>query len=405
MKTYAIVGAGGRALHMFAQPIAAELQEHAKLIGICDPNPVRARIMSETCGGVPTYKDFDAMIAAGKPDAVIITTPDSLHDEYIIRALEAGCDAVSEKPMTTDAAKCRAILEAEERTGQQVIVTFNCRFIPYVARIRELIAEGTIGPIQSVTLEWSLDRVHGADYFRRWHRQMKNSGGLLVHKSTHHFDMVNWWLDDEPESVYANGALLYYGSNGENSGERCSSCAHASECDHYYDIGASDFTRTYYQEAEQHDGYYRDQCVFGEDVDIYDTMSLNVKYRGGTLLTYSLNAYSPYEGWKATFVGTRGRIEAQDYHSGAHVHDPLRSIQIYNQKGEQTTVQVAHSIHDHGGGDKRLRRMLFARDIADPLGQQAGSRAGAMSLLIGAAANQSIAEHRPIRIQDLLFRS
>ncbi|RKN80451.1 Gfo/Idh/MocA family protein [Paenibacillus ginsengarvi] len=402
MKKYVIVGAGGRALGMFAKPFAAELKPFAELAGVFDVNPVRATILSEQAGGVPVYNDFDAMISEVKPDAVIVTTPDALHHEYIIRALEAGCDAISEKPMTTDAEKCREIIEAERRTGKKVIVTFNCRYMPYVVRIKELLQSGTIGDILHVTLNWSLDTKHGADYFRRWHRQMKNSGGLLIHKSTHHFDMVNWWLDDEPATVYANGSRLFYGPTREERGRTCSTCAHTSTCEFHYDINASAFTKSFYKDAEQHDGYYRDQCVFGDDIDIYDTMSLSVKYSKGTQMSYSLNAYSPYEGWKATFVGTKGRIEAEDSHSGFATQEPFNYVRVYNHKGELMTVQSRKATGDHGGGDQRLRRMIFAGDVADPLGQMAGSRAGAMSLLIGAAANISIVSGEQIVISDLL---
>lgn len=402
MKKYAIVGAGGRALGMFAKPLATELKGAAELVGVCDINPIRANILSEQSGNIPVFSDFDTMIRETKPDAVIVTTPDNLHDHYIIRALEAGCDAISEKPMTTDAEKTRAIFEAEKRTGRKVIVTFNCRFMPYVVRIKELIKEGTIGDILHVSLNWSLDTSHGADYFRRWHRQMKNSGGLLIHKSTHHFDMVNWWLDDEPETVYANGSRLFYGATRENRGRTCSTCDHTKSCDFYYDVTASSFTNSFYKEAEKHDGYFRDQCVFGEDIDIYDTMSLNVKYKKNTLLTYSLNAYSPYEGWKATFVGTKGRIEAEDSHSGPGHDEPNNTIRIYNRRNEVMTLHSRKAGGAHGGGDARLRRMIFVGDVADPLGQMAGSRAGAMSLLIGAAANISISSGERIVIEDLL---
>lgn len=402
MKKYVIVGAGGRALGMFAKPFAAELRGIAELVGVYDVNPVRANILSEKAGGIRVFDDFDAMIRESKPDAVIVTTPDSLHDHYIIRSLEAGCDAISEKPMTTDADKCRAIIEAEKRTGKRVIVTFNCRFMPYVVRIKELLAKGTIGDVLHVALNWSLDTRHGADYFRRWHRQMKNSGGLLIHKSTHHFDMVNWWLNDEPETVYANGSRLFYGPTREARGRTCSTCPHTNSCEFYFDVAANEFTKSFYKEAEAYDGYYRDQCVFGEDIDIYDTMSLSVKYAKGTHLSYSLNAYSPYEGWKATFVGTNGRIEAEESHSGIPAQDPNHYIRIYNRQGELVTVQSRKASGDHGGGDQRLRRMIFAGETADPLGQMAGSRAGAMSLLIGAAANLSIVSGKQVAIADLL---
>ncbi|MBO9609434.1 MAG: Gfo/Idh/MocA family oxidoreductase [Paenibacillaceae bacterium] len=402
MTKIAIVGAGSRAYHMFSGPLTNELQGVAALVGICDTNPERARLMSEQCGGVPTFGDFDAMMERTKPDAVIVTTPDSLHDIFIIRALEAGCDVIAEKPMTTNAAKCRAILDAERRTGKKVIVTFNCRFMPYVVRVKELLREGAIGDVYGVTLEWSLDTRHGADYFRRWHRRMENSGGLLVHKSTHHFDMVNWWLDDEPEYVFANGSRQFYGPTRESRGERCATCEHKTTCAFYYDVAADTFTQSFYLGAERHDGYYRDQCVFGDNIDIYDTMSVAVKYGRGALLTYSLNAYSPYEGWRATFVGSKGRLEAGETYSGPGSADPTDEIRLYNHRGELSTLRMAKSSGEHGGGDRRLRRMLFAQDVPDVLGQQAGSRAGAMSLLIGAAANQSILELRPVRIDELL---
>ncbi|MFC3800801.1 Gfo/Idh/MocA family protein [Cohnella sp. GCM10012308] len=402
MKTYAVVGTGGRSLMMFAIPFAEELKPYAALVGVCDINPVRAERFSDKARGAPVYADFDRMLEETQPDTVIVTTPDHLHDEYIIRALEAGCDVISEKPMTTDASKCNAILDAERRTGKKVTVTFNCRFMPYVVRVKELLKDGTIGELLSVNLEWSLDKQHGSDYFRRWHRRMVNSGGLLVHKSTHHFDMVNWWLDDEPEVVSAKGRLLFYGPTRKERGERCTACEYANTCEFYFDLSADAFMKEMYRDAEGVDGYYRDQCVFGEDIDIYDTMSLSVQYSRGALLTYSLNAYSPYEGWKATFVGTKGRIEAQDFHSGFEANDPSQRIKLYRANDERTILESQKVTGLHGGGDQLLRRMLFAQDKPDPLGQMAGSRAGAMSMIIGAAANVSIAENRPIAVKDLL---
>ncbi|GIP31847.1 Gfo/Idh/MocA family protein [Paenibacillus sp. J2TS4] len=400
MKKYVIVGAGVRALHMFARPITTEFQDVAQLAAICDVNIRRAEQMSRECGNAPVYTDFDQMITEIQPDAVIITTPDHLHHEYIIRALEAGCDAISEKPMTTDAEKCRSILEAEQRTGKKVIVTFNCRFMPYVVRIKELLREGVIGDIQSVHLEWFLDRDHGADYFRRWHRRMEKSGGLLVHKSTHHFDMVNWWLEDEPDLVFAHGATRVYGPTREERGRRCLTCDYKSTCEFYFDVTANDFNKSFYYDAESMDGYYRDQCIFGDDVDIYDTMSVNVKYRQGALLTYSLTAYNPVEGWKASFVGTKGRLETQEYSRGPEANASHQSIRLYNLGGELLTYTMPKAEGVHGGGDQRLHQRLFNEPIPDPLEQQAGSWAGAMSVMIGASANRSIAEGKPFSIQQ-----
>src|SRR5690606_23821425 len=103
--------------------------------------------------------------------------------------------------------------DAVEATGRAVTVTFNYRYSPRNSALKEVIASGRIGEVTSVHFEWVLDTAHGADYFRRWHRDKDVSGGLLVHKSSHHFDLVNWWLADAPTRVYASGGLRFYGAD------------------------------------------------------------------------------------------------------------------------------------------------------------------------------------------------
>ena len=159
------------------------------------------------------------MIEEQKPDYVIVTTIDRAHHKYIIRAMELGCDVISEKPMTMDADKCQAILDAIKRTGKSLRVTFNYRYAPHNSIPRQLIMDGVIGDVKQVHFEWLLNTKHGADYFRRWHREKRNSGGLLVHKSTHHFDLVNFWLGTKPKQVFCYGDLMFYGrENAENRG-------------------------------------------------------------------------------------------------------------------------------------------------------------------------------------------
>ena len=115
--------------------------------------------------------------------------------------MEKGYDVMLEKPMTIDKEKCLEILETEKKTGKKVTVTFNCRFMPFFSAIKELLNTNIVGDILHVDLRWMLDRSHGADYFRRWHRYLDNSGGLLVHKATHHFDVVNWLIGQSPVEV------------------------------------------------------------------------------------------------------------------------------------------------------------------------------------------------------------
>lgn len=401
-KKYAFAGASGRGYSMYVRPLHNDFKDEAELVGIYDPNPIRASITSKEFGNIPVFDDFDKMIEEGKPDAVIITTVDSYHHEYIVRSLEAGCDAIVEKPLTIDAEKCNAIIDAKKATDRDIIVTFNCRYMPYFAKLKEIIKSGAIGEILNVDFEWMLDRRHGADYFRRWHRYLDKSGGLLIHKASHHFDIINWLVDQDPVKVYAIGDLKFYGPTRQDRGERCFTCSHKDSCEFYFDIEANEFIRKFYFEAEEADGYFRDRCIFSETIDIYDTMSVNVAYSEGTQLTYSLVAYSPYEGWRASFTGTEGRLEAVNYSSGQDSDREIDQIKIIKSPGETITYDVSRVKGGHGGGDEKLRDMVFRGGIPDPLGQKADLKAGIMSSIIGIAANESIKTGEPVNVADII---
>lgn len=401
-RRYAFAGASGRALSMYARPMATTFASEAVAVGVFDPNNTRARYVADQAGpDVRSFDDFPTMLRQTKPDAVIVTTIDRYHHQFIIAALEAGCDAITEKPMTIDEEKCRQVLAAEQRTGKKVTVTFNYRFSPYNTRIKEL-ASG-LGTITSVHFEWFLDRKHGADYFRRWHRRKENSGGLFVHKATHHFDLINWWLADEPAEVFARGDRRVYGPTRSERGVRCSNCRYANTCEFFVDFRPDRDKSALYFAAEHEDGYFRDRCVFDDEIDIEDTMSATVHYRNKALLSYSLVAHAPYEGWRTTITGTKGRLEAEEHHSGPGASDSTQHIRVYRDATGPEIHAVPMRLEGHGGGDIRLLRHLFSLvPLPDPLGHTAGSRAGAMSMLVGAAANRSMATGQSVRIEELL---
>lgn len=428
-KRYCLVGLGGRGPSMFGRPLVRDYTDVAELVGLCDINPARLKLAQAQLGGnIPGFTDFDEMLDKVDCDAVIVTTPCGTHHQFIIKALERGLDVISEKAMTVDAEKVRAILEAERKSTGTLKVTFNYRYVPYVTEIKRLLREGVIGDIQSVELHWFLDTLHGADYFRRWHRRKENSGGLLVHKATHHFDLVNWWIDADPLTVFAMGSRFFYGPTREKRGERCLTCKYKDSCEFYMDLTEHKSYAKLYLAAEQYDGYYRDRCIFSPEINIEDTMHVMARYSKGIQFSYTLTAYSPFEGWRLVINGNKGRLEASEPHSFIPEEAPdfatrTKSKQlidaweaargnmepekegliiIYPLFGGVKVHRVPKATGGHGGGDERLRDMLFRTGTPDPLGHAAGSRAGAMSVLLGAAANESIATGQPVSIPGLL---
>ncbi len=364
--------------------------------------------------------DFERMITETKPDVVVVTTMDSTHDHYICRAMELGCDVITEKPMTIDAEKCQRIIDTQKVTGRKVRVTFNYRYAPFRAQVKELLMSGAIGDIKSVDFHWMLDTYHGADYFRRWHREKRYSGGLLVHKATHHFDLINWWLSTVPETVYATGSRQFYKpETAERYGltrraERCQDCPESANCPFFMDLQADGIRKVLYLEQEHHDGYFRDRCVFSPEIDIEDSIQAVVNYRNGASLSYSLQAFMPWEGYTVTFNGSKGRLEhicmETSYTSGdGSVPGELvpqgTKISIHPLFKAAYDVAVDESGGGHGGSDPLLMADIFAPERpVDPYLRAADHRSGAYSILTGIAANHSIQEARPVRVDSLVQR-
>ena len=418
------------------------------VVALLDPNPGRMAYHNGVITGrgdapAATYgpDGFDAMVAEQGVDTIVVTSMDVTHDTYIVAGLEAGCRVITEKPMTTDGERARRILDTVARTGNHPTVTFNYRYHPVHERFARLLADGEIGEVTSVHFEWLLDTRHGADYFHRWHREKANSGGLMVHKASHHFDLVNWWIDQHPDTVMAFGQRRFYGrENGERLGlrrdyDRAHGSPAAADDPFGFDLNADDRTRALYLDSERYDGYQRDRNVFGEPVTIEDDMAVLARFDGGATLSYHLTAFAPWEGYRVMVNGTAGRAEL-DVVESAWTPRPVGSAPVGSPAGSTTAgihgeaasstaggaqillrrhweparvVEVPFDHAGHGGADVRLLDDLFGRadgSPAPPAEDASRLRAnevdGAYAMALGAAANVSFASGMPTRISDVL---
>ncbi|MEO6003347.1 MAG: Gfo/Idh/MocA family oxidoreductase [Opitutus sp.] len=422
-KRYVIVGVGSRH-QMYQDAIERDYPQHAELVGICDTNPGRldeARARSVKNGATPpvafTAAHFDQMLRETKPDHVIVTTIDATHDDYIVRALTAGHDVITEKPMTTTAEKCARILETKAKTGRQIRVTFNYRYSPPRTQVKDILMSGEIGDVRSVDFHWMLNTQHGADYFRRWHANKKNSGGLMVHKASHHFDLVNWWLGALPVSVTATGKREFYTpAMAKRFGlashhERCLTCPEKDKCGFYMDLAASPGLKSLYLDHEKHDGYFRDQCVWRPSIDIEDTMNVLVKYDNGVTMAYSLNAFNAWEGYTIVFNGTLGRLEhtivEQVYVNGTDtvqggISPDGVTTRVFPLRTPARRVEPWTGAGGHGGGDKVMLDEIFLPNApADKYQRASDERGGAAAIAVGIAANECFRTGQAVQIADL----
>ncbi|MBN1313773.1 MAG: Gfo/Idh/MocA family oxidoreductase [Anaerolineae bacterium] len=425
-KRYALVGTGSRA-GMFVRTITQTYPDVAELVGFCDFSQTRMdwyvkQVVDATgVGTVPTYfaDQFEKMVRETKPDVVIVTTIDYTHHDYIARAMALGCDVITEKPMTTDLPKLKTIFDAIDTNDKSLTVTFNYRYAPAYTQFRQLVLDGLIGRPLLVDFSWLLDTSHGADYFRRWHREKKNSGGLLVHKATHHFDLVNWWIDSYPVNVFGMGALSFYGKeNAEARGEhysyeRYTGVPEAKNDPFALQLTSKEALQRLYLDAEKETGYIRDRNVFGEPIDIEDTMAVTVRYNNGVLLSYCLVAYSPWEGLRVAITGTKGRIEMDIEESIIHLlgdgvadasKGPFKraKMRVFPMFGEGYEVNVSIGEGGHGGADPVMLEQIFSPNPPpDPYHRAASHIDGAASVLVGIAANQSMISGQMVSIDEL----
>lgn len=435
-RRYAIVGTGSRA-GMYLGAILGAHAEVAELVSIVDVNEGRLDyydgVIAELAPGAAKPRhwhpdDLERAIREDSVDRVIVTSPDYTHAEMVSRALRAGADVVVEKPLTIDEDGSRTIQAAVAETGRDVVMTFNYRYAPRNSAFKRVIASGAIGKPLSAHFEWVLDTSHGADYFRRWHRNKQNSGGLLIHKASHHFDLVNWWLGDVPRRVFASGGLRFYGPQNAARDGRAAGYERGTGTDSgdpfALDLRTDDKLRALYLDNERYDGYRRDQNVFADGITIEDNLSLVVDYAGGASMSYSLNAHSPWEGYRISVNGTQGRVElevvergevvlASDGHT---VIDPsavtdsaaaaaLRPngerilLQRHWQPPEQ--IEIPRGDGGHGGGDEILLHDVFVGGGDDPLGRAASSIDGVRAIAVGIAGNRSLATGLPVRTAEL----
>jgi predicted dehydrogenase len=431
-RRYVVIGTGHR-VRMYLDAMAGDHRDVADLVGLIEPNPGRLAVhvdrlaaagldMTDVLTGAPG--DLEDVIAKARADRAIITSPDFTHAGLIVRCLDAGVDVVVEKPLTIDPAGTRLIAQAVARSGRQVVVTHNYRYSPRNSGLKELVKSGAIGTPLSVTFEWVLDTAHGADYFRRWHRDKANSGGLLIHKASHHFDLVNWLLADFPVAVYARGGVRFYGAENASARgmparpERGTHDGNHSPWE--LDLRADPQLKALYLDNEAHDGYRRDQDVFGAGVTTEDNLAVIVDYGRGATLSYALNAHAPWEGYRIAVNGDAGRVELDVVERAAVLVDPQGHVVVdpsavpessSRTGGQRLTLQrhwesardvpIEEGEGGHGGGDALLLSDVFRGPGDDWLERPSSWVDGVRSIAVGMAGNESLRTGLPVAVTAL----
>lgn len=351
------LGAGnrGRLYGRFATQYPAQL----KIVGVAEPIEVRREHYRQAHGidEGRCFTTWEEVFTRPKfADAVIITTPDQLHYEPCLAALDAGYDILLEKPIAPTEAECRAILAKANATDRIVAVCHVLRYAPYFEQLRDLIQRKVIGEVVSIQHFEPIEHIHFAHSFVRgpWHNS-RASTPIILAKSCHDLDILRWLVDKPCHSVQAFGSLSWFRAANAPAGstERCTDgCAVEGTCPfsapHIYgklrrhlghlDLPADPALRdAALQERLRTTTYGR--CVYRMDNDQPDHFITNLLFADEVTASFSMEALTSYSGRRTRVMGTAGDIVGD-----------MSSLTVTDFRSGKQSVW-SEATDDHGGGD------------------------------------------------------
>lgn len=430
---YAICGLSTRGIYHFLLPLlgksttpgANDFSDVAEVVGVFDIDSKRVDTFNANQGlNLPFYAEsdgIDAMIEKAKPDVLLVAGPDFTHCEHILAGLRHGLRVVAEKPLVINCEEMNRVLAAEKESTGSLVACHNMRYTGLHRTLRKLIKDGKIGRLINIEFVYNLDTRHGTSYFYRWNRERAKSGGLCIHKSVHHLDMINFVTGDVPDMVFSFGGLNYYGPNGAHrprsaDGQPLPLKETRENCPYFKQHYAGkidpakritpgwDAMELPYDEQYAEDGY-----IYDDVIDIEDTYSTVVRFKSGASMTYSLNFSTPWEGYILALNGTEGRLELEHHSNpdptGITTAAPSREkITFFPLFGGKEEFWVEPEVGGHGGSDPRIQRDLFMGESEESkdLGLVADSRDAAYAIATGEGMWRSIKDERPYKIKELL---
>ncbi|WP_045517022.1 Gfo/Idh/MocA family protein [Neobacillus niacini] len=309
--------------------------------------------------------DYRELLERKDIDAVAILSPDYLHEEHAIAALQAGKHVYCEKPLAITVEGCDRIIEESKKSGKHLMVGFNMRYMSMYQTMKEIIDSGVIGDLKAVWVRHFVG-FGGYFYYHDWHGTAKNTTSLLLQKGSHDLDVIHWITGKYTKKVSAFGGLDFYGGDKPNT-LTCPTCDEKDTC-----TEASLKILT--------------QCAFREEIDVEDNNMLIMELEGGIKASYLQCHFTPDYSRNYTFIGTKGRVENDDVNDKIYVK--TRKSNSWNELSD-ITYDMKKEQGSHGGADPKICND-FVELVLNNKHPLTTPYAGRMSVAVGCAATESI---------------
>lgn len=407
-----IIGAGGRGINAFGNIFQSQFADQARLLAVADPNRDRAAAGLEAIGAqADIHADYRAMLARKDIDAVVVTTPDYLHEEHCIAAFRRGKHVLVDKPLAISAGGCLRVIAAAHKARKILYMGFNLRHDVVLRRIKNMLAEGQLGRVFSMhAVEYYNG---GRTYMARWNRLKKYAGSLFIHKGSHDFDIINWFMQPARPvrvSCFANvfclhpKGLPFKTRPGVKPGPTCSACAYQAVCPDVNHLAIKSFAgvsadklaarnRMFDANAAKKDGYHKDLCIYLSDKDTHDQGVAIVEYDNGAVAMHSECFVTPLTDRLYRLDGTLGHLEASLHENRIEIRPRWSQ--------DQSVHKLSRGAGGHGGADPHMCAE-FMNCIRQGLRPGASGIDGAWSVAIGEACELSRTKKRMVEIREVL---
>lgn len=372
MKQFSVViiGAGNRG-GRYAR-IMADHKDKFKVVAVADPRQTDREYVQSLhgFGDEGCFNSWQELLAQPKmADIAVIATVDSMHTAPALKAIELGYNLLIEKPVAQTPEECVQIAEAARKKGVKVLVCHVLRYTNFYGTIKQLLMDGTIGEVVSADLAEAIGHTHFAHSYVRgnWHKE-KETTPMLLAKSCHDLDIVQWLLDKPCQRVHSFGSLVHFRAENapEGAPERCDDvCPVYNSCPyncHRFYLKLNLNTKSQWPSVitagmrKEHTPTPKEimkalevkdygRCVYHMDNDVVDHQVVSMEFQGGTTATLTVNAFN-FGGRYIRLYGTNGELFA-------HMKD--EEIQVFSFDKGHYTVPVKkvdeHITGGHGGGD------------------------------------------------------
>jgi predicted dehydrogenase len=314
-----------------------------------------------------TTLDYREMLDRDDIDAVMIASPDFMHEEHAVAALQAGKHVYLEKPMAITVEGCDHIIRTEKETGKKLMVGFNMRCMNIYRTMKDVVDSGTIGEIKAAWVRhfvWSGSHW----YFHDWHATQKNCTSLMLQKGSHDIDIIHWICGSYAKRVSAFGDMDFFGGDKPND-LNCRVCDEKDTC---YAESPSFTTLT--------------QCAKRKEVDIEDNNFLLMQLESGVKAAYLECHFTPDDERNYVFIGTEGSVELSERANKVWVK--TRRTNDYRELSDHT-YKIKEAKGTHGGADPVITE-AFLDYIIDGKAPIASPIDGRMSVAAGCCGAQSM---------------